>query len=184
MSAIKISAEEMCFLVAENTSPSKVLASQAGQPPSQECVLSFPKTHWRKVHHMDCNHCELKPVLIEGAWWSTFESASSQWKIFFFLYSILCFVSYKQTNRESKENNGKLTKLKQANTEGYQLIDPSSLMVRLMSVSFAMSYVLSFLSHICICVKVYSGCVFNCILIWLLIIDLYLYSMVTYHWHW
>ena len=41
MSAIKISAEEMCFLVAENTSPSKVLASQAGQPPSQECVLSF-----------------------------------------------------------------------------------------------------------------------------------------------
>ena len=176
MSPIKISTEKMCFFVAENTSVfesaentsvfESVGQSNWAAAQSRVCSLfpSFLATHSGEKS-TECNHCDLKPVMKQGAWGSTCEIASTWGKMFLSLW----LASFKQTNRGSKKT------MENTKTQGSQFKPTSFVWPLVLDGKFGdrlSCHVLSFYSYFVICIKAYSSCIFICIckFIWLLIL--------------
>ena len=145
----------LCSKVRKILLCSKVLVSQAGQPPSPECVLSFPPSsqHGSGEKSTECNNCDLKPVMKQGAWGSTCEIASTWWKMFLSLW----LASFKQTNRGSKKT------MENTKTQGSQFKPTSFVWPLVLDGKFGdrlSCHVLSFYSYfVIICIKAYSSCI-------------------------
>ena len=127
----------LCSKVRKILLCSKVLASQAGQPPSPQCVLSFPPSSQHTVEKSPQNAI----IVIWNLLWN---KALEEARVKLHPPGEKCFslsdllLSSKQTGEARKQ--WKTQKLKEANSNRHHLFDPWSLMVSSVTVYPAMFF--------------------------------------------